>query len=255
MTRYWGGKARTGRQIAQAILDDERVACKSHAVFWDPFCGMLGVTRHILASERFRSVVISDVNDGVVGFWRAFQAGWEPKTQLSPGGYAALRATKERKTPMHILVGHACGYRGKYFEFKKPSQDYISTRLQQAQKSLHKIRATLHAHAAQVQLETLQQDFFAIPDSTTGVVFYLDPPFVATSSRRRDNGHAGLFEDFDNKRFWQKATQLAQGGKNLVFVSEVAQSDAPDPHWKPVWSIPSGLAAYPRNEVLWSYFP
>jgi site-specific DNA-adenine methylase len=242
--QYWGGKAKIGKQIADVILSDPRVQSGQYTIYWEPFCGMLGVMRHILPhpDSPFKIHLGTDLNHAVSHFWLNVQNNWQPDVKVTPAQYKELRETKDSYSSQHVFVGHACGFGGKYFDLANCTQAYLNKRLNASAKTVERIRST--AHFSEVLFYC--QDFMEIPDSTHGCVFYLDPPYYGTSNW---NGYPGMFDKFDTQKFWYKVHQLAAGGKNLIFISEVT---APD--WATVVWEPTVRPSYARSEYLFSIF-
>ena len=144
--QYWRGKAKTGKQIAHVILSDARVQSGLYPMYWEPFCGMLGVMRHILAQEEspFKNFVATDLNHAVTHFWTNVQEGWTPDVKVTPAGYQELRETKLSYSCQHVFVGHACGFGGKYFDLAHCPQGYLDKRLNASAKTVDRIRSTAH---------------------------------------------------------------------------------------------------------------
>lgn len=82
MVIYHGGKRQYGHKIADAI-----VVClpenRQFSTYCEPFCGMLGIFRHVLTqsigTDLFGSYLASDLHASVVAMWQAVQRGWVPE--------------------------------------------------------------------------------------------------------------------------------------------------------------------------------
>jgi site-specific DNA-adenine methylase len=242
--QYWGGKAKTGKDIAQVILSDPRVQTGQYPMYWEPFCGMLGVLRHILAHpySPFQVHMATDLNPAIHHFWMNVQGDWQPDVKVTPAQYKVLRETKDSYSSQHVFVGHSCGFGGKYFDLANCTQAYLDKRLKASAKTVAQIHST--ALFSEVLFDS--RDFLDIPDSTHGCVFYLDPPYHGTS---KGNGYPGMFDQFDTQRFWSKVRQLTAGDKNIIFISEVMA-----PNWATIVWQPLSRPSYARTEYLYSVF-
>jgi site-specific DNA-adenine methylase len=69
MTAYHGGKQRLGKRIAKAITDN--VDLSKVKGYCEPFCGMLGVYRHV--PTHFSEYKAGDLNLSVIKMWEAAQ--------------------------------------------------------------------------------------------------------------------------------------------------------------------------------------
>jgi site-specific DNA-adenine methylase len=99
MTSYHGGKQKIGKELAKIIYEtsleiseDENFKIKGYC---EPFCGMLGVYKHI--PELFKDnkpklkYKAGDMNKSVIMMWKAAQKGWKPPTSCSEEHYNELK--------------------------------------------------------------------------------------------------------------------------------------------------------------------
>ncbi len=140
MIRYWGGKTRIGKRMAQAIVDLMKQYQLEYDCVVENFCGIGGLTlplNEILPTDI--SFVASDADFGVVGFLKAIQSGWTPpKCTITETEFNKLKLTKEDRTPMHVLIGNATCYNGKYFADR--FQDYTNPKLAVACRKIQKLK-------------------------------------------------------------------------------------------------------------------
>lgn len=226
MTDYFMGKKKWGKPIAAQMLAIITRATENGQRFRgyvEPFFGMGHVAYHLLPQlQPDLPVVASDVNSALIRFWQAMQSGaLRPPPDVSRERVLALRETRDRETPLHILVGYGCSFMGRYFDGVRPER-YARNR-----ESLLRVAGVLGDRTPPVRF--LAADFFRLPVPRAAIV-YMDPPYLnASQSTLRRFGHC---DDFDTNAFWRRATQWADPATgNLVFVSE---RNAPA-GWVVVW--------------------
>jgi hypothetical protein len=100
MTSYHGGKQRLGKQLAEIIVDTSLDIAEEEDFdivgYCEPFCGMLGVYRHIpefFEEESYDNLtyLAGDGNGSVIKMWKAAQNGWKPPTICSEKTYNKLK--------------------------------------------------------------------------------------------------------------------------------------------------------------------
>ena len=213
MTAYHGGKQRIGQKIADiiyltsTIIEDHRdFTIKGYC---EPFCGMLGVYRHI--PELFEDHVptlkylAGDVNESVIKMWQSAQKGWKPPTHVSKTEYDGLKYAKP--SVKKGFVGHHCSFGGKNF------RGYVKERCS----------GTNIQHGAQnvreIASDLTKVKFFAGEYSQfsrlKGYVIYCDPPYGKYSDYYDEN-HKTI--SFDHDKFWNWCRTMSK--HNLVFISE-----------------------------------
>lgn len=190
--QYLGGKARIGRDIADAM------GVPASATYYEPFCGMLGVLRHV----RCRRRVASDARLAVVTFWRAVQRGWVPPHTLSEKEYAVLRAADDQEDPRTAWAASGCSFGGKWWGGRARDQSDRNYAAEAA--------AFVVGVARDVAVEFIHRDYADL-DPEPGAVVYCDPPYAGTT----DYPDVG---PFDHAAFWRRAE--AWSASSTVYVSE-----------------------------------
>lgn len=99
--KYTGGKVAVGKKWAAIIGPCD--------TYWEPFCGMLGVGRHVLARRR----LFSDSDRSVVSFLRALRDGWTPPTSLSEDRYYQIKEDGDEDSPIYAFAAFGCSFSGK----------------------------------------------------------------------------------------------------------------------------------------------
>jgi len=215
MSSYHGGKQRIGLEIAENIHLVSTII-EEHTDFvikgyCEPFCGMLGVYRHIpeLFSDNKPRLKYKagDANESVIKMWQAAQKGWKPADLYTKPEYTAL---KEKTYPSAEkgFVGHSCTFRGinfgGYFKHKKSKRESHVNNIVQISNIMdsHKVKFSPGSYTQFSNLE--------------GYVIYCDPPYV--NSEQRYYNTQGNRMTFDSDTFWKWCRQMAD--KNIVILSE-----------------------------------
>jgi site-specific DNA-adenine methylase len=233
MTKYWGGKARLGKDIAKTMLEMIDENSNKFDLYWEPFIGMGGVMRHmvspLLEYDSKIQLFASDLNEGVVNFWNYLKQGesFDDVLDFSTDDLEHLKSTKDMHTPYHTLVGYSCGFHGMYFS-GKICEDYAKPLLKSALKSIDHVRDQMSVP------DYHHSDFFSMAENYTprNAIIYLDPPYVERFINKNEVW-SHKKDEFDTEEFWETLDDWSNPKLgNLIFVSESA---APD-NWVPVWS-------------------
>lgn len=216
MTAYHGGKHRTGKRIAECIVEYVDKVQKQTGIkikgYCEPFCGMLGVYRHIpsLFEEKGYNdlkYLGGDTNESVVMMWKAAQKGWKPPNTCSERIYDKLRydpkpsAEKGFCCHQFSFGGIYCGgYACKYGKAKDASSTV--NRIVDISQELYDIK-----------LYVGEYDIFT---GLKGYVIYCDPPYEGTTCQYKSEERS--VKTFNSNRFWIWAEYMSKN--NLVIVSE-----------------------------------
>lgn len=209
MTSYHGGKQRIGQDLAKVIYNTatniENKSTFKIKGYCEPFCGMLGVYRHI--PELFKDhkpelkYLAGDSNESVIKMWKKAQKGWKPPTSCSKKRYDELKRTKNRSSAEKGFIGHQYSFGGQFFQGYKglyggsKTSDYTS-------KNVSKIAG----HLAEVKFTYGQYTEFS---HLRNYIIYCDPPY--------NNTRCHYQSEFDNHTFWKWCEKMSHN--NLIFVS------------------------------------
>lgn len=216
MTAYHGGKYRTGENIAKVITDytlniQTKTGIKIKG-YCEPFCGMLGVYRHIPALFEEKGYhdleyLAGDTNESVIMMWKEAQKGWKPPKTCSERTYNKLKndsspsAIKGFCCHQFSFGGEYCGsYACNYGKSKDAST--AANRVIEIADELYDVEF----HAGQYQMFS----------KLKGFVIYCDPPYSNAKSLYKTEDRSAM--QFDSKIFWKWAKDMSKD--NIVFVSE-----------------------------------
>lgn len=207
MTSYHGGKQRVGKKVATEI--SKIVGKKEHTYtgYCEPFCGMLGVYRHIpdLLGDKLQYLA-GDANYSVIKMWKESQKGWVPPVKCSEIQYNRLKNQKG-SSALKGFIGHQYSFGGQYFKGYAPkyggkdSHPEASARVVDISETLQCVKF----------LEKEYQDFSGLKN----FIIYCDPPYRDVEAHYPgDSGES----EFDTEVFWAWVRFMSKN--NLVIVSE-----------------------------------
>jgi len=194
--RYFGGKARIGKQIAEFINS----FYVPNAVYLEPFVGGAWVMFRV--DDRFRKIG-SDACRPLIDLYNALLQGWQPPDDVTREMYKDAKDGK-LSPELTAFIGFGCSFAGKWFGgyASTPGRNYAKN----AKNSLN------------TKLKGLQDSQFnwgsyeeLIKLSPTRCVIYCDPPYAGTT------GYSAV-GTFDFDKFWQTMRDWSRD--NVVIVSE-----------------------------------
>jgi site-specific DNA-adenine methylase len=223
---FHGGKQRTGEEIADVvheisvnIEEDEGFQIKGYC---EPFCGMLGVYKHI--PELFEGhkpklrYKAGDANASLIAMWQAAKKGWKPPIRKIKIGEFERLAGNGKVSREKGYIGHLYGYRGKYFQ---PFEHRTTKAM--------RIRSSEGVHTIGEDLRTVSftSGFYTQFSRLRGYVIYCDPPYAVQSYYYDEYGTRRVF---DRDAFWEWCRRMSEN--NIVFVSEYSMPK----DFEEVWS-------------------
>lgn len=215
---YAGGKKRIGKHIAEIIKSNS----KGRTAYIEPFCGMLGVFRH-MSPHEFDQVFLGDRNPAIIKMWEAAQKGWNPPSSCSKEEYLKLKNSSSSLTPDSIFCGFACSFRGSMF-----STFCHSNNVKNQANHVEKISTALRA--CRCVKFSCGSYFDTISAEIEGAIIYLDPPYRGTLNKYQINRLHD--SNFDYDKFLEWAVKMSE--KNHVYLSEYANLPPPA---KLVWAM------------------
>lgn len=218
---YMGGKYVVGPHIVQQLPSVRDL------VWIEPFCGALGLTYHLLATDDNlpRRLVLSDANPCVVALWQALVMDqWQPppaaptykeflvckrsplsrmrwRTLKGPDPVAPSDFLESDEFPRPIAphwigwVGLVASYRGGYLgQYEQDAQ-----KVRGAMDTILRIAERLIKYRDRVEFRC--GDFADVLDNVRDLgecVVVCDPPYLQCS------GYSGVVKPFDFERFWRR---------------------------------------------------
>jgi len=238
MTTYHGGKKRIGAEIAREIrnvADDifEEDGIKYEG-YCEPFAGMCGVYQHIPElfedySSSFKYIA-GDRNESVIKMWNRAKRGWKPPTTCTKVHFMELRGNG-RSSAEKGFIGHACGFRGKYFVTWKTHGQNLD---HQSQNVSRLAKGPLR----NVKFTTCDYTQFSLLENH---IIYCDPPYLSSSQYLNERN---VRCRFDNDAFMEWTENMTRQN-NLVFMSE----RAPVPSATQLLTMREGEKLYLVNDI------
>mgnify|MGYP001562062440 CR=1 FL=1 len=235
MPVYGGGKARLGKEIHNVIkLIEAELNWGTNHVYFEPFCGLLGVQIHF--AKENRKCVACDANANIIKLFSALKEGWIPPEKCDEKTFDKLKKSDE-SSALKGFVGVACSYSGIYFSgyrTKAGTRDYIQNSKNGFLKMVPYLQSIKFMKA---------RDYRKF--KPVGMTIYCDPPY-------KGNGfHSEYFVNFDSKSFWDTMREWSKN--NLVIISEY---EAPKDFicvWRKQMKSNYNISVIHRTEKLFIY--
>lgn len=190
--RYFGGKARIGKQLAEIING------LNPKTYWEPFCGMFSVGKHVKANR-----VATDAQEDLILLLDAIKNGFKPPTYVSEESYNGMK--KLPPSAFRGFVGFGCSFAGKFFGGYARDKDN-NNYAEKAARSLDKLRPIIQ-DVAFGHVKYNEANIFTD-------VIYCDPPYKGTTK---------YTVDFRSDDFWKWVKN--KSCYSVVLVSEYEASE------------------------------
>lgn len=222
MVSYHGGKQKIGKEIAKIIndLNYER----KYENYVEPFCGMLGVYKHVSSFSSFSSYHINDFNKSLIQMWKKFKKyNWED-TKIDLEYFTEKLVTDKDEFNSYKIdgksswkkgfIGHFYDFRGIYFS------SYKIRGIETLKKSIlncKEIGEKLKSDDTKITRGSYKH--IDVSDS----VIYCDPPYEKQSKYYDDKREVN--KDFVKTEFIDWCYKMKEKN-NQILVSEYSIDDA-----------------------------
>jgi len=190
--QYLGGKQRLGKTIAGFV--NEFAAVFGAETYAEPFCGMVGVGRHVTVANR----LFRDIHPDLIMFLQSIQMGWTPPENVTEDEYKRLRHAPP--SALRGFVGFGCSFGGKWFGGF--ARDSTGTNYAVSQARSASVKMADDLVGSSIECGVYQ-------DTPEAGITYCDPPYVGTT------GYSGTGK-FDHSAFWE----WVRNRRGVVIVSE-----------------------------------
>jgi DNA adenine methylase len=201
--RYFGGKGRVGKQIAQIIN-----AKLNSRPFVSLFTGAGWVEQYIEGDKT-----LCDAHIYLIEMYKALQNGYELPSSISREEYIHIKNNMDEDKAISGFVGFACSHSGKFFRGYASDKSGRNYALNGKNSMLKKQQNGL------LNSVFVNCDYREMLD-VKGHVIYCDPPYKNTEPLDYKVKYKG--QDFNTKfnhdTFWEDMRFLSE--HNLVFISE-----------------------------------
>ena len=234
MPVYSGGKAKIGKEIAREIEKLEFKLNWKNKKYFEPFCGMLGVARHIVDSPvhgvRPRRVIANDANKDIILMWKKIKRGWNLPSKCCP----RKKFLELKHSTVHSaergFYGVACTYSGIFYAGYRPQQHFFN----RSRNSIIELSECLP------YISFNSKDYRKY--NPKNMTIYCDPPY------ENNKFYSEHFSDFDSDSFWETMRKWSKN--NLVIISEYKAPSDFKCVWKKTLNSTFGNKATKRVEKL-----
>ena len=215
MCAYYGGKSRNGKDIAEVIkcvVKKELKDVPKTIELIEPFCGMLGVTRHLVGDYVVSS---SDYNEDLIYLLNHLKENPEfEMPKISREKFKELKNQNENsfeKSFALLFCTYMSYYRGSYapesVTDKKGNVHNFHLR------NYNNLKKGVVPVLNKINLSVCDYQFWDARLKNGGFIVYCDPPYCHTYQAYKK-------KIFDTEQFWTTVKKWKNYG-NYVFVSEL----------------------------------
>ena len=204
--RYYGGKARSGKEIAELfkkIISELPFKIKGYV---EPFCGALGVMVHM--TDGYFDCYASDGCEDLILLWKKVQKGKFTKVIVTEKKWRDLKYSKVH-TAERAFAGFGSSFSGVFFHGYINHDPNGKKTYDIAYESIKKIEPSIK----NVKFSHSDYKIHNKLIEKGGYLIYCDPPYSNTECT------FGSEFKFDSVEFWKIITQWKKWG-NIVIVSE-----------------------------------
>lgn len=202
---YYGGKSRTGKDIAK-VLKSLISSIGPIKGYIEPFCGALGVMRH-MTNDYFVCYASDSCKDLILLFKEIVNDTFI-KPDMTEAEYKSLKYSES--SALRGYAGFGLSYSGQWF--RAYSQKYIGKRNQNDES----FNALMNIKDSIKRVEFTHCDYRNCNEDIVngGYLIYCDPPY-----KHSLYGYEGCSHSFNSEEFWTTVKQWKEYG-NIVVVSE-----------------------------------
>ena len=198
--KYLGGKHRLGKEISLIL---KHICPISHKNYLEPFCGALGVFRHM--TDDFKCLG-SDLQPDMIQLWKGVKHNtFKPPKLITPEFYNNVKNQKE-PSALRGFVGFLCSWNGMFFAGLAEYKNTNRNPAQEASNDIDKIKPLLQKKT--VKFMNCSYD----KHKPKKHLIYCDPPYKDTI------GYKGTGTGFNHDKFWNTMRKWSKS--NIVIISE-----------------------------------
>lgn len=196
--KYLGGKHRLGKKISDVL----KKLCPPHKCkYIEPFCGGLGVFRHMTDYD----CTASDIHPDIIALWKAIKNNTfkPPSNKITDVYYNKVKNMKS-PSPLKGFIGFLCSWNGMYFAGYAKYGEHRDVK-QEALNDIKKIGEKIKKKNVKIYQKSYNEY------NPRNSLIYCDPPYKNTI------GYSGT-KEFDHNKFWKKMRKWSKN--NIVVISE-----------------------------------
>ena len=209
--RYYGSKSQSGKEISQVLL---RI-CPPGSVkgYIEPFCGSLGVMRH-MTELGYKRYYAYDYCLDLILLWKQLIEGKFRKPKMTKEKWKKLRNSES--SALRAFAGFGCSFGGQWFRGYASDYEKVDS-VSVAYRSLVNIKPKIKSVVFK------QSDYKKLKPK--GYLIYCDPPYSKTHCKGW-----GCKDVFNKHEFWDKVREWSKD--NTVIVSEYSAPRGFKSIWK-----------------------
>ena len=201
--RFYGGKGVQGKQISTVIL--ELIGDCSDTIYLEPFCGALGVLRHV--AQHFKKCYANDMCKDLIMLHKEVKNGKFQNPKITKEKWLKYKYTT-KSSAERAFAGFGCSYGGVWFN------GYISTPSNNDMIYSSLIRLIPRIQNVVFSNKDYKDFLSSFQFGKQKYVIYMDPPYKGTCNLP--------WEEFDSNQFWNIVRKLSKTKGVKVIVSEVS---------------------------------
>ena len=209
--KYLGGKYMIGKEISEIM--NKHVEPSSVKGYVEPFCGALGVLKHMNKTYTNRCVA-SDNHSDLIQLWKEVQENtFDTPDEVSENDYNTIKHYSSPNS-LKAFVGFGLSFGGRYFGPYAPkyTNGKKENYLQAATNSVNKLRPLIQGVKFSAKSYKNQ--------SHKNKLIYCDPPYQQTKFPIKYRRGVKEYDVFDNNEFWEIMRKWSEN--NIVFISETS---------------------------------
>jgi DNA adenine methylase len=210
--KYLGGKQRLGKHISPILHALwENSECNGYI---EPFCGSLGVFRHMTTLSNAKTIVANDYHPDLIALWNDLQKGeFRPPDSVSEAQYNKAKLLKSPNS-MKAFIGFGMSFGGRYFGAF--AHKYLGNKNEDFCKEMTN---SLNRIAPKIRLPKVKFQNSKYQDlRPNNKLIYCDPPYRLTNHPIKYRTSTKKYDVFDNDEFWDIMRKWSK--TNLVVISE-----------------------------------
>lgn len=198
--RYFGGKSRIGKQIANIVNS----YLTNKTTYIEPFVGGAWVAQHIWTGCKGK--ICYDINPYLIDFWNSILEGKFPPKNITKEEYEYIKRNKEYNTALTGFVGFGCSFAGKWFGGYAwgKNRNYCLNAYNSVMKKKKGLKNIYFICSNYLDLKPIDS------------VIYCDPPYV-------NKTQYDYCPNFNTQMFWD--TMRKWSLDNIVIISEYKAPD------------------------------
>jgi len=235
--KYLGGKQRLGKKISpilHLLWDKTRFNG-----YLEPFCGSLGVFRHMTHLPGARTIAANDYHPDLIALWKEVQKDtFIPPPLVTEEQYNQAKLL-ESPNAMKAFIGFGMSFGGRFFGAFAPN--YVGNKKEDFRKEMVNSLNRIAPQIRTSKVKFTNSKYQSLRPKKK--LIYCDPPYEYSKYPIKYRTHVKHYDEFDNDEFWDIMRKWSE--TNLVVISEM---NAP-PDFVEIWNANMYRSAAQSNKT------